>query len=218
MEHLTSAEIADRLETTPGNVDVIFFRAMRRLRESAGAMSAERAFADFAAAWERGEQPDPAAAIAAAAEGDREPLAGMLAAYLAAHPRVDITEEEVAARAADSRSEPPRAWPELLPALRARSGTTRGALVTRLAEALGHPEARAQVEEHVHGLETGQLAAARVRPPVVAALARILDVPEAVLEPAAADGATDVRSEPRRGVPPRSPRHGAAAEVAERAG
>ncbi len=146
-------------------------------------MSAERAFADFAAAWERGEHPDPAAAIAAAAEGDREPLAGMLAAYLAAHPRVDITEDEVAARSADSRSEPPRAWPELLPALRARSGTTRGALVTRLAEALGHPEARAQVEEHVHGLETGQLAAARVRPPVVAALARILDVPEAVLEP-----------------------------------
>jgi RNA polymerase sigma factor (sigma-70 family) len=32
-EGLTSAEIAERLETTPGNVDVIFFRAMRRLRE-----------------------------------------------------------------------------------------------------------------------------------------------------------------------------------------
>jgi RNA polymerase sigma-70 factor (ECF subfamily) len=32
-EGLTSAEVAGRLETTPGNVDVIFFRAMRRLRE-----------------------------------------------------------------------------------------------------------------------------------------------------------------------------------------
>jgi RNA polymerase sigma factor (sigma-70 family) len=32
-EGLTSAEIAERLDTTPGNVDVIFFRAMRRLRE-----------------------------------------------------------------------------------------------------------------------------------------------------------------------------------------
>ena len=30
---LTSAEVAERLDTTPGNVDVIFFRAMRRLRE-----------------------------------------------------------------------------------------------------------------------------------------------------------------------------------------
>ncbi len=37
--------------------------------------------------------------------------------------------------------------------------------MTRLAAALGHPEAKAQVEEHVHELETGQLAAARVRPP-----------------------------------------------------
>jgi len=54
--------------------------------------------------------------------------------------------------------------------------------VTELAAALGHPEARAQVEEHVHDLETGQLEPRRVRPPVVAALARILDVPEALLE------------------------------------
>jgi hypothetical protein len=145
-------------------------------------MSAERAFAEFTAAWERGEQPDPATAIAAAAEPDREPLAAMLAAYLAAHPRTDVSVEEVAARAADPRSEPPRTWPELLPALRARTGTTRGALVTRLAAALGHPEARGQVEEHVHALETGQLAPRGVRPAVVSALARILDVPEALLE------------------------------------
>jgi hypothetical protein len=144
-------------------------------------VSAERAFDEFVAASERGERPDPAAAIAAAAEPDREPLAAMLAAYLAANPR-EVTEGEVIARAADPRSDPPRAWPDLLPALRARTGTTRGALVARLAEMLGHPEARAQVEEHVHDLETGQLAAARVRPPVVAALARILQVPEALLE------------------------------------
>jgi hypothetical protein len=144
-------------------------------------MSAERAFGEFAAAWERGEQPDPATTLASVDEADREPLAAMLAAYLAANPR-EVTEDEVLARAADPRSDPPRAWPELLPALRARTGTTRGALVARLAEALGHPDARAQVEEHVHELETGQLPAARVRPPVVAALARILQVPEALLE------------------------------------
>ncbi len=34
----------------------------------------------------------------------------------------------------------------------------------------------------MHDLETGQLAPRRVRPPVVAALARILDVPESLLE------------------------------------
>jgi hypothetical protein len=145
-------------------------------------VSAEQAFADFVAARERGERPDPAAAIAAAGEADRAPLAAMLAAYLAENPREDVTEAEVVARAADPRSDPPQAWPELLPALRARTGTTRGALVARLAAMLGYPDAREQVEEHVHDLETGQLAPARVRPPVVAALARILQVPEAVLE------------------------------------
>ena len=50
-------------------------------------MSAERAFGEFAAAWERGEQPDPATALASVDEADREPLAAMLAAYLAANPR-----------------------------------------------------------------------------------------------------------------------------------
>jgi hypothetical protein len=173
-------------------------------------VSAEHAFDEFVAAWERGEQPDPAAAIAAAGEADREALAAMLSAYLAANPRTDVTEAEVAARVADPRSEPPRAWPELLPALRARTGTTRGALVTRLAAALGHPEAKAQVEEHVHELETGQLAAARVRPPVVAALAKILDVPESLLElgrrivppPAGATAASAFLREAPAGAPP----------------
>lgn len=145
-------------------------------------MTAEQAFDAFVAARERGERPDPAAAVAGADEGERAALAVMLAAYLEAHPRTDVTEAEVAARAADPASDPPRAWDELLPALRARTGTTRGALVARLAEALGFPQAGAQVEEHVHGLETGQLDPRRVRPAVVAALARVLGVPEAVLE------------------------------------
>ncbi|HEY2788338.1 MAG TPA: sigma-70 family RNA polymerase sigma factor [Gaiellales bacterium] len=35
-DDLTSAEIAVRMQTTPGNVDVIFFRAMRRLEEELG--------------------------------------------------------------------------------------------------------------------------------------------------------------------------------------
>ena len=38
-------------------------------------MSAEAAFNDFVAAWERGEQPDPAAAIGSIGAADREPHA-----------------------------------------------------------------------------------------------------------------------------------------------
>jgi hypothetical protein len=142
----------------------------------------EQRFEAFASAWERGENPDPAAVLANAPEGEREALGGMIAAYLSANPRTDVPEEVVAARAADPASDPPLAWPELLPELRQRARVTRSALVKRLAAALGFPEATQQVEEHVHGLETGGLPAARVRPAVVAALAAILEVPESLLE------------------------------------
>jgi len=145
-------------------------------------VSAEQAFDDFVAAWERGEQPDPAPAIASVDEADREPLAAMLATFLAANPRDDVTEAEVDARAADPASEPPRPWAELLPGLRERIGLTRTALITRLAGLLGHPEAQSQVGGYVHELETGLLSPTGVRQPVVAALAKILDVPEPLLE------------------------------------
>ena len=155
----------------------------------------EERFDAFAAAWERGENPDPAAALADAPEDERAALGGMIAAYLSANPRTAVPEDVVAARAADPASEPPLAWPELLPELRLRTKTTRSALVKRLAAALGYPDATEQVEEHVHGLETGALPAARVRPKVVAALARILDVPEALLE-------AGRRMGPAAGAPP----------------
>jgi hypothetical protein len=145
-------------------------------------VSAEERFAEFIAARDRGERPDPATAIATAGDADREPLAAMITAYLAAHPRTDVTAAEVAARAANPRSDSPLAWEELLPALRVRTHTTRGALVAALAAALGFPDARRQVEGHLHDLETGQLDPRRVRPAVVAALAQILEVPEALLE------------------------------------
>jgi hypothetical protein len=142
----------------------------------------EERFEAFASAWERGEDPDPAAALAGAPEDERAALGGMIAAYLSASPRMDVPEHVVAARAADPASEAPVAWPELLPALRERARITRSALVGRLAAALGFPDATEQVEEHVHGLETGGLPAGRVRPAVVAALAAILEVPESLLE------------------------------------
>jgi crotonobetainyl-CoA:carnitine CoA-transferase CaiB-like acyl-CoA transferase len=142
----------------------------------------EERFAAFTSAWERGEDPDPAAVLADASEDERPALGAMIAAYLSANPRTDVPEEVVAARAADAASEPPLAWPELLPDLRRQARVTRSALVRRLAAALGFPEATEQVEEHVHGLETGRLPAGRVRPAVVAGLASILDVPESLLE------------------------------------
>ncbi len=133
-------------------------------------------------AHRRGERPDPAQAIHAAPEAEREVLGAMIAAYLAAHPETDVAEDVVAARAALPASDPPVAWPELLPALRAQTHTTRGTLVTQLAADLGFPDDTHQVEEHVHHLETGQLSPAGVSPSVVKALAKILGVTTALLE------------------------------------
>lgn len=137
-------------------------------------------FEAFVRAREAGEAPDPAAAIAEA--GDRgEALAGMLVAYLATHPRA-ASEDEVLALAGRPELTPPAAWPDLLPELRARTRTSRGQLVRRLAELLDARGAEHQVAGYVHELEAGLLSPRRVRPQVVAALATALRTPRALLE------------------------------------
>jgi hypothetical protein len=127
-----------------------------------------------------GQSPDAAALVHEA--GDQaDVLAGMIAAYAATHP-ADVTEDQLEQMAARPELEPPRPWPELLPALRERTHITRGALVSRLCEALGVPGSERQVGDYVHELEAGLLSPARVRPAVVSALAAVLGVPRALLE------------------------------------
>jgi hypothetical protein len=127
-----------------------------------------------------GHLPDAAALVHEA--GDQaDVLAGMIAAYAATHP-ADVTKDELEQMAARPELEPPRPWPELLPALRERTHTTRAALVSRLCEALGVTGSERRVGDYVHELEAGLLAPARVRPAVVSALAAIFGVPRALLE------------------------------------
>ena len=122
-----------------------------------------------------GQQPDAAALVHEA--GDQaDVLAGMIAAYAATHP-ADVTEDQLEQLAVRPELEPPRPWPELLPALRERTHTTRATLVSRLCEALGVPGSERQVGDYVHELEAGLLSPARVRPAVVSALAAVLGVP-----------------------------------------
>jgi hypothetical protein len=137
-----------------------------------------------------GAPPDPVPLIAEA--GDQaEALAGMIAAYLAATPPAPVAAEQVLALAARPQLEPPRPWPQLLPELRRRRGTTRAELVRRLAERLGVAGSEPQVAGYVHELETGLLSPRRVRPAVVAALAWALEAPQALLE-----GSRRLASEP----------------------
>ena len=127
-----------------------------------------------------GQQPDAAALVHEA--GDQaDVLAGMIAAYAATHP-ADLSEHQLEQMAARPELEPPRPWPELLPALRERTHITRGAHVSRLCEALGVAGSERQVGDYVHELEAGLLSPARVRPAVVSALAVVLGVPRALLE------------------------------------
>jgi hypothetical protein len=127
-----------------------------------------------------GRSPDAAALVHEA--GDQaDVLAGMIAAYAATHP-ADVTEDQLEQMAARPELEPPRPWPELLPALRERTHTTRAALVSRLCEALGVRGSERQVGDYVHELEAGLLSPTRVRPAVVSALAAVLGVPRALLE------------------------------------
>jgi len=127
-----------------------------------------------------GRDPDAAALVHEA--GDQaEVLAGMIAAYAATHP-ADVTEDQLDRMAARPELELPRPWPELLPALRERTHTTRAALVSRLCEALGLAGSEPQVGNYVHELEAGLLSPASVRPAVVSALAAVLGVPRALLE------------------------------------
>ena len=93
-----------------------------------------------------------------------------------------MTEDQLEQLVVRPELEPPRPWPELLPALRERTHTTRATLVSRLCEALGVPGSERQVGDYVHELEAGLISPARVRPAVVSALAAVLGVPRSLLE------------------------------------
>ena len=138
-------------------------------------------FEQFVAEYTAGSGPDPVELIAEAGD-EGEVLAGMIAAYLATRAPAEVSEDEVRALAARAELQPPRPWTELLPELREQTHTTRSQLARRLAELLGVAGSENQVAGYVHELETGQLAPARVKPAVVAALATVFSVPRSLLE------------------------------------
>lgn len=140
-------------------------------------------FEEFLRKRDAGGTPDPADFVERAGE-DGEALGGMIAAYLATRPPDPVSADDVIAFAARPELEVPRPWSELLRDLRARLGLKRSQLVERLAAALDVAGSESQVGGYVHELETGQRSPLDVRPPVVAALAAILEVPRSLLEAA----------------------------------
>ena len=131
---------------------------------------------EFAAAWARGETPDPRELVARAPEGEREELTRALDRYLSGsppRPASDASRKFVAAIAleAESAAEPP------LLALRLERRLTRDAVVDGLMSRLGlDPAKRAKVRRYFSDLEVGVLDPKGVAPELWNALRTVLSV------------------------------------------
>jgi hypothetical protein len=109
-------------------------------------------FEEYAARFERGEQPDLRTYLERAGD-DREELASLVDTWLVVAPAPEPDEEAVALTQAWIAGEPP------LVALRARRGLRRAEIVDRIIERFSlDPAKRQKVARYYHEVETGQLA------------------------------------------------------------
>jgi hypothetical protein len=152
-------------------------------------MSRERILGEFVDAYAAGARPEVDDYLARVAAGERDALAGEIAAFLehAPAPRHgDVVRARIATealpRAITQLVDEPGLWPALLPALRRRARMRRDELTARLAAALGVPHAAAKVARYYHGMEAGTLDPAGVSRRVLVALADLLAVAPRELE------------------------------------
>ena len=132
------------------------------------ARAVDELFAEYAAAFGRGERPR-AGEYLARAGGERDELAALIDRFLRAAPRPTATVEDSVLLAGWLQHEPP------ILELRRRQGLKRGEVVERLLGALGLKAAsRERLADAYHELETGQLDPAGVDASVWRALAEIL--------------------------------------------
>jgi hypothetical protein len=142
--------------------------------------------AEFSAAFEAGEEPNPRDFLERASEGDRQELVALIDRYLMTAPRrawdPDAYERSMAKVAVEQVFESMEGvsgtWPELLPSLRNRARIMRRELVERLTAALGFggDPAIEKVGRYYHEMEHGLLPAEGVSGTVIGALAEILGV------------------------------------------
>jgi hypothetical protein len=126
-------------------------------------------FEEYAARFERGEQPDLRTYLERAGD-DREELASLVDTWLVVAPAPEPDEEAVALTQAWIAGEPP------LVALRARRGLRRAEIVDRIIEHFSlDPAKRQKVARYYHEVETGQLAPSpRIRDALAAIFGRAL--------------------------------------------
>src|SRR4051794_33432886 len=171
--------------------------------------SADQALSEFIDAWNAGERPEVNDYLERVPEGERDELAGLLAAFLEWAPPPTYTEQqrqEIARDPAVSSTlnliEGPGLWPALLPSLRRRARITRDQVVERLADMLGVSGKEARVRVYYHEMESGTLDPGGVSQRVIDALASIFGVSSDEIAdagelgaPAAAAGGVYLRAE-----------------------
>ena len=132
------------------------------------ARAVDELFAEYAAAFGRGERPRAGDYLARATE-ERDELAAMIDRFLRAAPRGEGTVADSALLAGWLQNEPP------ILELRRRQGIKRAEVVESLLAALGlKPASRDRLAGAYHELETGQLDPAGVDASVWGALGEIL--------------------------------------------
>jgi hypothetical protein len=142
----------------------------------------EHLFTEFVQRHLAGEDPDPWSYVEQLSGKEREELEELIDAYFVdAPPRAwdsAAYKGSDAERVADALDRSFRGqaglWPAVLPRLRDRAQLTRGALVQRLAEALGFGDRREKVAAYYHQMEQGLLPSAGVSGRVLEALAGIV--------------------------------------------
>lgn len=139
-------------------------------------------FQDFKREFVNAGYADPQDYLVKVEGAARAQLSGLIDAYLDRAPARESDEAAYGASAAaeianaldEAVGRPAGMLPIVLPRLRKRANLRRSDLATRLATELGLAGKENRVADAYHELETGQIDAARVKQPVLEALARIL--------------------------------------------
>ena len=132
----------------------------------------EKLLSEYIAEHRAGGAADPIEYLDQLQGTDRDELALLIDAYLARSPGRSwdreafsgSTSERLTESLARSFEGASGLWPTILPRLRDRAQITRGALVHRLAEALGVADHEQKVEGYYHEMEQGLLPSAGVSP------------------------------------------------------
>ena len=143
----------------------------------------EKLLSEYIAEHRAGGAADPIGYLDQLQGTDRDELALLIDAYLARSPGRSwdreafsgSTSERLTESLARSFEGASGLWPTILPRLRDRAQITRGALVHRLAEALGGADHEQKVEGYYHEMEQGLLPSAGVSPKVLIALGALVD-------------------------------------------